>query len=185
MCVSPVAYRTSQAADDGGGCWTWGRGINGQLGRVVVPRRRRRHRRHHHHHHHGHGHAEEEEQEEEEEEEGSDGLEEEATEATFDPRPTRVPGFGGFGGDISGQAAASTFGHPCSSSSSSSSSTSSFVVVVAAGNMHTAVVDASGAAWTWGLNTTGQLGLATPASYRRGLSIHTHTHSARAFARTD
>jgi alpha-tubulin suppressor-like RCC1 family protein len=65
-------------ADDGGGVWTWGRGINGQLGRALVPRRRRRH-----HHHTGDG------------DEESDA---EAAEATFDPRPTRVPGFGGFGG---------------------------------------------------------------------------------------
>jgi alpha-tubulin suppressor-like RCC1 family protein len=95
-------------ADDGGGVWTWGRGINGQLGRALVPRRRRHH--HHHHHHTG--------------DEESDA---EAAEATFDPRPTRVPGFGGFGGFRDSE-----------HQETPTSSSSSFALVVAAGNMHTA-----------------------------------------------
>lgn len=127
--VSAVAIGGAHvvAADDRGGCWTWGRGINGQLGRVVVPRRRPdRFDRHDH-----------------------DAAEEE--DAVYDPRPTRVPGFGGN-----------------DTASSEAGSDGAFAVVVAAGSMHTAVVDAAGAAWTWGLNTTGQLGLATPSCYRPG-----------------
>jgi hypothetical protein len=99
------------AADDSGGCWTWGKGINGQLGRVVVTRRRRLNPA-----------------------DAVEGDRSAQAEAAFDPRPTRVPGFGSL--------SSSEGGAP---SSSSRSPHSSFAVVVAGGSMHTAVVDAAGA----------------------------------------
>lgn len=120
------------AADGGGGCWTWGRGVNGQLGRAVVPPRRRDHRRRRH------------PSDLDDDDDDDEQQAEAEAEATFDPRPTRVPGFGGFGGfsDNDDQRHHHTRE---GKQGARTSSTLAFAVVVAAGNMHTAVVDASGA----------------------------------------
>ena len=92
--------------DDRGGLWTWGANRQGQLGRPSVGFTRH-----------------------------ELSLESELEDAPFDPRPTRVAGFG------------------------LDDSCDTFATSVSAGTWHTVVVDASGAAHAFGYNHSGQLGL--------------------------
>ena len=125
------------AVDDAGAAWTWGRSRNGQLGRPTAPPETRTRARG-----------------EPEDAANDDAANDAANDAEreYDPRPARVPGFGRFLGDER---------RPGSRDVDEPNPTLEFVFAVSAsaGYAHTAVVDAGGTAWCWGMNASGQLGV--------------------------
>lgn len=126
------------AVDDAGAVWTWGRARNGQLGRPTAPPKTQTRAR-------GDTTADADAE-----------AEDAANDAEYDARPARVPGFGGFRGDErelgSRELGSRDVDEPGPGLV--------FVVSASAGHGHTAVVDAGGTAWCWGMNASGQLGVA-------------------------